>query len=184
MTAATKLYTIEEYSQIPDPPGGRYELHRGEVVLMSFPGIRHKLLQARLRALLQRAGGPAWHVQEEFPYSIRQETDVRAADVAFVARDRVRSTVKWLEGSPELVIEVLSPSNTASEMAEKADLCLAHGAIEFWMVDPDRGVIRVEDRRGPARTYAAGQAAPLDAILGSGSIAVNDVFADEEPADD
>ena len=40
-----------------------------------------------------------------------------------------------MQGSPELVIEVLSPSNTEREMQEKATLYLATGAQEFWLVD-------------------------------------------------
>jgi Uma2 family endonuclease len=43
-----RLLSVEEYEQIPDPPGGRYELHHGELVFAAFPFKQHKDLQ-RLR---------------------------------------------------------------------------------------------------------------------------------------
>ena len=42
--------------------------------------------------------------------------------------------------APELCIEVLSPSNSAQEMAEKTRLYLAQGAHEVWLVYPDTSV--------------------------------------------
>jgi hypothetical protein len=55
-----------------------------------------------------------------------------------------------MQGSPELVIEVLSPSNTKREMQEKATLYLATGAQEFWIVDAKRENVTVVRREGSA----------------------------------
>jgi len=52
--------------------------------------------------------------------------------VAFVSTDRWEKTDRYFEGAPEIVIEVLSPSNTAAEMMDKEQLCLENGAKEFW----------------------------------------------------
>lgn len=38
----------------------------------------------------------------------------------------------YLRGAPDLIIEVLSPSNTATEICDKEKLCLENGAREFW----------------------------------------------------
>lgn len=40
-----KLFTVEEYEQIPDPPGGHYELHHEELVFETFSVRQHKDLQ-------------------------------------------------------------------------------------------------------------------------------------------
>ena len=48
-----------------------------------------------------------------------------------------------LEGAPELVIEVLSPSNSASRMYRLERLCMNNGCQEFWTVDLDDQSIRV-----------------------------------------
>ena len=55
-----------------------------------------------------------------------------------------------MQGFPELVIEVLSPSNTKREMQEKATLYLATGAQEFWIVDAKRENVTVVRREGSA----------------------------------
>ena len=52
--------------------------------------------------------------------------------------------MQWREGGlpPQVVFEVLSPGNTATEMAEKIDIYEEHGVEEFYLYDPDRGTLR------------------------------------------
>jgi Uma2 family endonuclease len=52
-------------------------------------------------------------------------------------------------GAPDLVVEVLSPSNTAAEMDDKQKLCFANGCREFWMVNEDKKTVRVLLADGP-----------------------------------
>ncbi len=76
-------------------------------------------------------------------------------------------------GAPDLVIEVLSPSNTASEMLDKEQICLDNGAREFWVVDPIRRQVKVSGSDGRAATYKAGQSIPL---LFGGTLLVDLIF--------
>jgi Uma2 family endonuclease len=66
-----------------------------------------------------------------------------------------------LRGSPEIVIEVLSPSNTRAEIHEKAVLCLSSGALEFWVVDPKRETVSVTQQSGAPTVYRLGDRIPL-----------------------
>ena len=50
--------TVEEYERIPDPPGGRYELHHGELVFVTYPVRQHKDSQRHLRKLLEPVAEP------------------------------------------------------------------------------------------------------------------------------
>ena len=64
-----KPLTVEEYEKIPDPPGGRYELHHGELVFVTYPVHQHKALQRRLRKLLEPMAEPrGFIVDTEYPY--------------------------------------------------------------------------------------------------------------------
>ncbi len=102
-------------------------------------------------------------VAAEAPFRALPEYDLRGADVAFV------SQLRWdeadeddnLRGSPELVIEVLSRSNTRSEMREKAALYLATGAEEFWVVDAKRKTVSVTKRESDPIVYGIGEGIPL-----------------------
>lgn len=159
-----KLLTTEDLDTIPDPPGGRYELHHGEAVFVSFPDKRHKELQRRLRKLLETfaaAANAEGVVDTEFPFRPLPQHELWGADVAWCSRGRYDRGGKWLDGSPELVIEVKSPSNTKHELQDKAMTTLAGGAQEFWIVDPEKQVITVYNARSGMDRYAGGGAVPV-----------------------
>ena len=75
-----------------------------------------------------------------------------------------------------IVIEVLSASNTVTEMLEKEQLCLANGCQEFWVVDPDLRIVKVMTPDGRGITYHSGQEIPLS-LLNNARISVDAVFA-------
>ena len=158
-----RLFTVAEYEQIPDPPGGRYELHHGELVFVTYPLRRHKDLQRRLRKLLEPvAERHGFLVDTEYPYRPLPESEVWAADVACLAKSRNDGAEKWLLGSPELVIEVKSPSNTKDELHDKAMTTLAgDGAVEFWIVDPKTATVAVYSKTSGVRIYQTPMAVPI-----------------------
>ena len=67
----------------------------------------------------------------------------------------------YFEGAPELVAEILSPSNTKQEMLDKKKLCLENGAQEFWVVDIDHRQVDVSTPDGRTIAYKSGQEIPL-----------------------
>jgi Uma2 family endonuclease len=169
--------TVEEYERIADPPGGRYELHHGELVFVTYPVRQHKDLQRHLRKRLEPVAEPlGFVVDTEYPYRPLPENEVWGADVACVKYARHIVESKWLTGSPELVIEVKSPSNTKAELADKAMVTLAgEGSVEFWIVDPKSRTVTTHTRQG-MHVYRAGEAVPL--LLFDCVIQVDDIFAE------
>ena len=104
------------------------------------------------------------------------EYEFRYADVAWVSKQRsdAQAPDDYFRGVPELVVEVLSPSNTVAEMIDKEKLCLENGAREFWVVDIDHRLVRVSTPDGHTVSYKAGQEIPL---LFGGKLAVNAIFS-------
>ena len=101
-----------------------------------------------------------------------------AADVAFVSSASAgteQTTDDALHGAPEIVIEVLSRSNTVTEIAENCALCLENGSREFWTVDSNRREIKVSTPDGLTRTYKSGDSIPLT-LAGNQTLAVDAVF--------
>jgi Uma2 family endonuclease len=94
-----------------------------------------------------------------------------------MSRDRAAAVDKddALHGAPEIVIEVLSPSNTTAEIAERRGICLANGAREFWTVDSGRREIKVSTPDGLTRTYKCGDQIPL-VLTDNETLAVDAVF--------
>ena len=177
MPATTGLMTVDEFRQLPETGPFYYELRHGELVKGTRPKFRHSLIQGRLQDLLRPAAGTAYWVSLELPFRALPEHEVRAADVAAIAYARREQTDPgdFLQGAPDLVIEVLSPSNTAEEIYDKERVCLANGCGEFWVVDPKLRQVKVSTPDGVTRTYQAGQEIPL-ALFGSAALTVGAIF--------
>ena len=82
----------------------------------------------------------------------------------------------YFEGAPELVAEILSPSNTKQEMLDKKNVCLKNGGREFWVVDIDHRQVDVSIPDERTVTYRAGQQIPLFFVIGT-HLNVNAIFA-------
>jgi Uma2 family endonuclease len=166
--------TFAEFEKLPDQEI-RQELRHGEVVNVPPPKHGHRLIQRRLRRLLEALADGVGEVDIEFGFRVGQN-EYRIPDVAFLSKarwDRI-PLQGYLEGAPELVIEILSPSNTATEIQDKKELCLENGTIEFWVVDAKRHQVKVTCREGRAAIYKAGHQIP---VFFGGSIAVDAIFA-------
>jgi Uma2 family endonuclease len=179
MATATEplLMTVAEYRELPLRENVVQELHWGQLVTLTFPKKRHTKIQSRLLALLQPLAGSKGIVAVELPFRAIPEYDLRAADVAYVSSGRWEATDDDdnLHGAPELVIEVLSPSNTPADMRERAALCLANGAMEFWIVDPRQKRVTVMHRAGSPLVYEPGDSIPL--MLFGCDLDVTQIFA-------
>src|SRR5579863_2074036 len=75
------------------------------------------------------------------------EHELWRADVGFVLAERADQVGddEYLSGAPDLVVEVLSPSNTADEMDYKRTTCLENGCSCFWVVNPKRKLVSVTE---------------------------------------
>lgn len=177
MATTPGLMTVEDLYALPELRAGRHELHHGELIIVPPPMSRHHKIQNKLSRLPLRVAEQAFDVSTECPFRPLAHNEYWIADVAAVALERWNAIPAddILRGSPELVIEVLSPSNTASEILDKQQTCFQGGCREFWVVDPERSTVTVVSPDAPGRWYGRGASIPLT-LLGGGSLAVDDVF--------
>jgi Uma2 family endonuclease len=138
MSTQAGLVTVAEFLRLPDPKEGHYELHHGEVVLVTRPKSRHHRTARRIRILLEALAEDIGVVDTEWAFQPTPEYELWAADVALVTSERDARTDddEYLQGAPDIVVEVLSPSNTSLEMNERMKICLENGCRSFWVVDP------------------------------------------------
>ena len=175
--SSTRLMTFAEFDELPEPEAARLELRHGELVTVSPPKHKHYRVQRRLRKLLENTAADAGVVEIEMAFRARPEYEYRIADVAFLTNERWNriAATGHLQGAPELVIEVLSPSNTVSEINDKKALCLENGAREFWTVDIEHAQVDVATTDGRSVTFGAGQDVPLFFAPGA-VLAVDHIF--------
>jgi Uma2 family endonuclease len=178
MDVTSALLSIAEFGRLPRPGGGfRQELHHGELVELPPVKKLHSKLQKRLVNLLESCLNPAEHgVDKEFPFRPALEYEVWVADVALFSLALWEQTADddYFRGVPAIVIEVLSPSNTASEMIEREEICLRHGGREFWIVDPQRESVKVVRADQYSIVYHAGSVIESE-VLG-GCLSLSDIF--------
>ena len=120
-------------------------------------------------------------VVPEMPISMRgKENDYRSIDVGVLSidRDMEAKRQRLVDGAPEIVIEVLSPSNTAGEIADRKRFCLQNGAEVFMVVDPAEQDVTVTYRSDPARRlqYAPGSSVPIRAFGVETELRVDAIF--------
>ena len=174
----THLMTVEEFSDLPKDDGPVYhELHHGEIVAVPRAKYKHYFLQSRLRDELRAVAPPGGLVEIEFAFRALPEYELRVADIAYVPTERKESIDpdNYLQGAPDLVIEVLSPSNKVAELYEREKLCLENGAQEFWIIDQDRRQVKVSTPDGRTITYTSGSEIPLT-LFGGAKLAVDTIF--------
>ena len=179
MAVVSNLLSVAEFASLPQRSGGiRQELRHGELVESPPVKTLHSKIQKRLMNLLEEARNAAEHgVVMEFPFRPEPEYELWVADVAVLSLARWEETADhdYYRGVPLIVIEVLSPSNSASEMLDREEICLRNGGQEFWLVDPRRESVKVIRAGGYSVAY------DVEGVLESGalggSIAVRDIFA-------
>lgn len=168
--------TVEQFHALPERSDVLEELQWGHLITLSRPKPWHIKLQIRIADLLRALAGDRGYVITELPFRAVPEYDLRAADVAFVFRERWDNAgEKDLIGAPEIVVEILSPSNTKSQLREYAALCLANGCEEFWSIDRDSETATITGRSGQSVKYQKGQAVPVKLFEGQ-AILVGDLF--------
>ena len=146
------LLTAEELWKMP-ADGYRYELVKGILRKMPLAGLEHGIRSLKIGTLLhvhvEKHGlGSVCGADTGFTISRNPDT-VRAPDAAFVRREVIerQGIVKsYWEGAPDLAVEVISPSDTYREVAEKVDDWLTAGCAMVWVINPGRETVEVHRR--------------------------------------
>ncbi len=177
MVAQAKRMSLDEFLALPDD-GNLHEFVRGEVRSMPPPKGRHGLVEAEVigaiyRYLDEKARQLGWTPEQglerrsrlvgfvaggEFGLQFSLPDDshqVRGADGVYVPAGQY-ARVAWGDSSyfpevPPLVIEVISPSETATDVSEKVQDYLAGGARRVWCVYPERRTVHIHDAGAPTR---------------------------------
>jgi Uma2 family endonuclease len=172
--SAEELYAMRD--------DGRYELVAGALRVHEPTSWTHGDLQATLLSELRAAAraGRLGGVVAEVGFVLRRQPDtVRAPDVAFLRADRVPradGATRFIEGAPDLAVDVLSPDDRAWEVAEKVEEYLSAGTRLVWVVDPRNrhAVVHTPDRT--ARVLRAGESLDGADVVPGFRLALDELF--------
>ena len=182
MSAQKTLVTAEELLRM-SAEGRRCELVDGEVIEMVPTGGIHGRIIVKLAILLgtyveSRALGTV--VAGDTGFLLRRDPDtVRAPDVAFLSKERLPAEsigAGFIAAVPDLVVEVISPSDYASQVQAKARAWLDVGARLVWLAYPESKTVVVYRSRRDVTEMSEGDSLDGLPVLPDFSAKVDEIF--------
>lgn len=147
--SSTKL-TYADYVLFPDDDL-RHEIIEGEHYVTPSPATRHQRISGRLFHLIQSYldTHPIGEVFDA-PFDVLlSDINIVVPDLVYISNQRSHFiTPKNLQGAPDLVIEILSPTTRPRDERLKRDVYERAGVEEYWLVDPERDLVDIYRRRG------------------------------------
>ena len=166
-----RRWTYADYKAWELAPGERYEIIDGEAYAMAAPNTYHQaMLMELIRQIANYLVGKPCKVFPA-PFDVRlfyqeDESDdtVVQPDIVVIC-DKEKRGKEGCRGAPDFVVEILSPSNTATEMQTKFDLYRNAGVREYWVLDGEHKRLHAyqfEDGKIAAfASYGAADKAPV-----------------------
>ncbi len=175
-----KEWTYADYARLPNDRW-RYEIIKGELRMSPAPRTRHQKVGLHLKLSLGQFVN-SHNLGEVYD----APTDVILSDLAtpvqpdilFVAQERLEIVQEqFIAGPPDLIIEILSPSNWLDDRRDKYEVYEAAGVREYWIVDPDNCTVEVfvlrEERYAQVARYTSDDVVHADVVAGF-KVAVSD----------
>ncbi|MCX7793680.1 MAG: Uma2 family endonuclease [Thermodesulfovibrionales bacterium] len=148
LTAEKGIYTYRDYEKLPE--GAPYQLIKGELVISPSPMPYYQRILKILEYIIYEHAKKNQKIGEVLhaPLDVYlEEIEVYQSDIIFISKDRLHiKGEKKIEGTPDLIIEILSPSSAYYEV-HKVKTYAKHNVREYWIVDPDEKSIEVYENR-------------------------------------
>ena len=142
--STTDKYTYKDYLLIDDDK--RYEILRGGLIMVPAPFTIHQRLLIRLSVIFSN-----FIKEKKLGEMLVAPTDVVLAedtvvqpDILFINKERLDIIKEAaIMDSPDLIVEIVSPSSASYDTVEKRDIYEEYGVKEYWLVFPQEKVIEV-----------------------------------------
>jgi len=181
--------TVEQFKQFPGEEGWVYELYAGRLIVIPGPGNEHSDIQTRFTLTLgffirqNRLGILSGTGCYNLPLPNNTE-EVLCPDLSYVVPTRKATMAKrgsYLVGAPDLVIEIVSPTDRRSDVSAKITTYLQAGVQLAWVTWPATRTIEVWRPSSPLQPLVKlGQQDTLDGldVVPGFQCLVQDIFND------
>ncbi|MDJ1185223.1 Uma2 family endonuclease [Roseofilum casamattae] len=177
-----KIWTDEEFMSLPQE-GHRYEIVNGELVDMGNSGALHGnlaiILSSALFAIVNAQKlGALFDSSTAFKM---KNGNKRSPDISFFAKERLQGMTElptgFLEGAPDLAVEILSPGNTVEETEAKITEYFDNGARLVWVISPTQHYVLVyRSAQEPDRLLKTIDALDGEEVIPGFTLPVADLF--------
>lgn len=146
--AGGEWVSFQDFLELTETSEQRYELIDGVVYNLASPSFNHQLAVNELHGTFYAwfKGKSCTPLTSPFDITLEKEennTCVVQPDLVVICdKDRIDAKGKYM-GTPQLVVEVLSPSTRSKDLIKKLDLYSVCGVKEYWTVDPMKALVFV-----------------------------------------
>jgi Uma2 family endonuclease len=183
ITTEKRKYTIEDLWELSHRTDKRLELVRGELRELAPANEEHGYITMQIAVVVaqfvkQHQLGYTFAAETGFVLSEEPAT-VRAPDFAYVSRERApeRWSRHFARFVPDLVAEVVSPTDTYGEVAQKVQDWLDFGVRMVWVVDPATRTVAVHRGGGTFRIYGEEDTLSGEDVLPGFVCKVSEIFS-------
>ena len=181
--AKIKLFTYEDYVAMTPPDSGNYELHEGKIVFMPSPTTQHQDVSMKLSAMLyfhivKYGLGKVFAAPVD---TVFDKHNTLQPDILFISKERSSIIeAKRVNGAPDFIIEIESPSNTKKVLSFKKYIYETFGVKEYWVVHLDKNTIgryeNLEEELVLVGTFGIGDVIQSSQVEGF-ELSVNELFS-------
>jgi Uma2 family endonuclease len=140
----TKL-TYKDYLKMPEDNGDRYELIEGELEAMTSPNFEHQDISSEINDILK--GFVKKNKLGKICYApmdvILDEYLVLQPDIIFISNEKKGIIKDRIYGSPDLVVEILSPTTLSKDVNKKFNYYEKYKIKEYWIVEPSNKLVEI-----------------------------------------
>lgn len=171
---------LERFLALPE--GTACQLIAGEIIMSPAPIPLHQYIIVHLSAkMLQFVEAAKLGQVFTSPIDVRlNERNIFQPDILFISKEKSALIgERMIEGPPDLVAEVLSPSSAYHDLRTKFRAYEQAGVQEYWIVDPERRSVEVfvsSNGKFQLRQEAEGEGAVQSVLLAGFSVDLADVF--------
>jgi Uma2 family endonuclease len=142
------------------PPESRWELFDGEAYMSPAPSLRHQVLCQRVFLAFHAAVPQDATVLFAPVDVVLAPGTVHQPDVILVLEHSRGMLKDVIRGSPDLVVEILSPSHAERDRVMKMETYARHGVGEYWIVDDEARRVEVYRLDREAGAYRLADTCP------------------------
>jgi len=145
-TRRRQLLTYDDYLTFPDSDGIRKEIIEGELFMSPAPSIKHQSILRNLfrildKFIMENDLGEVFFAPCDVIFS---NINIFQPDLLFISKMNYQIlTTLNIQGAPDLIIEILSPSTIDNDRVFKKLVYQKFGVKEYWIVDPQEEIIEV-----------------------------------------
>ena len=147
-SAEKKRYTYKDYAELPE--GAPYRLIGGELIMVPAPTPYHQMVSGKIgdkvREFVYKYGlGEVFYAPVDVYFG---EEDTFQPDIIFISNERLDMIKETrIEGAPDLVIEILSPSTAYYDLGRKYEIYERAGVKEYWIIHPEKKSVDIYDNK-------------------------------------